>query len=75
MADRSVPATPVQSTSPTFGETYTAATRADHLAHCTHCREVATSIEADAAEYGASIQRRDRLTLGPRTTRTVAVQA
>lgn len=40
------------------------ARKADHRAHCTACRERHEEAEARYAEYGASIQRRDRRTLG-----------
>ncbi|MFJ3812256.1 hypothetical protein ACIPWE_38575 [Streptomyces sp. NPDC090073] len=58
---------------PTPGEIYVAAARADHLAHCTSCREIAAESEARAAENAASIARCDRLTLGLRRARTGAV--
>lgn len=62
--------TPAQ---PSPGDIYVAAARADHLTHCTACRERAEASDAFAAENGASIQRRDRLTLGLRAARTPAV--
>jgi len=43
---------------------YTTAARAEHNTHCTSCRERAAAMDAAAAENGASIQRRDRRTLG-----------
>ncbi|MGW2739097.1 hypothetical protein ACWC4D_33470 [Streptomyces sp. NPDC001288] len=49
---------------------YTTAARAEHNTHCTPCRESAAAMDAAAAENGASIQRRDRRTLGLFTTRT-----
>lgn len=53
-----------------------AARVADHLAHCPDCRNRAEQAEVRAAAYGESIARRDRLTLGPRTTtHTTAVTA
>lgn len=51
---------------PTPGEVYVAAARADHFAHCARCREVNAASEAAAAENGASMQRRDRRQLGLR---------
>lgn len=60
---------------PTPGDIYTAAAIADHLIHCPGCRERAEATEARYAEYGASMHRRDRLTLGLRATRTTAVTA
>lgn len=57
----------------TPADIYTAAAIADHLIHCTGCRERAEATEARYAEYGASMARRDRLTLGLRATRTGAV--
>jgi len=52
---------------------YTAAARAEHLAHCAPCREIDAEIEARAAENAASIARRDRRQLGLRFTSTKAV--
>lgn len=60
---------------PTPADTYMAAARADHRAHCTNCRETAEQADARHAENSASIARRDRLTLGLRTARTTAVTA
>jgi hypothetical protein len=50
-----------------------AARIADHRAHCTDCRKRHEAAEARYAEYGTSIQRRDRLTLGLRAARTQSV--
>jgi len=65
------------SSQPTPGDILMAARRANHLAHCTDCRqrtdEAETSYAEFLAEYGASIQRRDRLTLGLRTARATGV--
>ena len=60
---------------PTPGDILMAARVADHLAHCTPCRERRAASDAALAENGASIQRRDRLTLGLRVARTEAVTA
>ena len=54
---------------PTPGDVYVAAALADHLAHCVDCRERAEAAEVRATEYGESIRRRDRLTLGLRDAR------
>lgn len=65
-----------QGPQPTPGDVLMAARRTDHLAHCTNCREQAEATEAQQAEYGASIQRRDRIQLGLRLTeRARAVSA
>ncbi|MET7294898.1 hypothetical protein ABZS79_22670 [Streptomyces griseoloalbus] len=58
---------------PTPGDIYVAAARADHLAHCVNCRERAAADEARYAEYGASLRRRDRRQLGLRGARTTEV--
>ncbi|MFE7837472.1 hypothetical protein ACFU53_15965 [Streptomyces sp. NPDC057474] len=54
-------------------------TYADAVAHCPTHRAQHKQAEARyaefLAEYGASIQRRDRLTLGLRAARTTAVNA
>lgn len=50
----------------TPADIYTAAAIADHLAHCTPCRERAEQAEARYAAYGASLARRDRRQLGLR---------
>ncbi|MGQ5640784.1 MULTISPECIES: hypothetical protein [unclassified Streptomyces] len=60
---------------PTPGDIYVATVMADHLAHCAPCRQWAKETDARSNEYGESIRRRDRLTLGLRTTRTTAVTA
>lgn len=41
-----------------------AARVADHLAHCPGCRNRAEQADARQQQYGDSIRRRDRLTLG-----------
>jgi hypothetical protein len=60
---------------PTPGGIYVAAAMADHLARCAPCRQRAEETGARSSEYGESIRRRDRLTLGLRPTRTTAVPA
>lgn len=54
---------------PSFADTITAARDADHLARCTNCREQAAVTDAAIAENGASMARRDRVTLGLRNAR------
>lgn len=49
---------------PSPGDIYVAAAVADHLAHCTNCREQSEAAEARYAAYGESIARRDRIQLG-----------
>lgn len=74
--DRSDPQYPQHSpdapTAPRPGDVYTAAATADHLVHCPGCREQADANEARRAEYGESIARRDRLTLGLGAAKRVA---
>lgn len=70
-----VGALPPAAIQPTPGDLYIAAARADHLAHCTNCREETAAAEARHAENSASMARRDRLTLGLRGARTTAVTA
>lgn len=61
---------------PTPGDILMAAREADHLAHCTPCRERREATEARIAEYGASMARRDRIQLGLHLVRrTTAVTA
>lgn len=52
---------------PNTGDILMAARTADHLAHCPGCRTLREASDQDAAENGASIQRRDRRTLGLHT--------
>ncbi|MPY47115.1 hypothetical protein [Streptomyces acidicola] len=59
----------------TPGDIYVAAARADHLARCVSCREIADAVEAAAVENGESMQRRDRIQLGFRVARSGAVTA
>lgn len=56
-----------------IGDIYGAAAEADHLTHCTHCREQDAEYDARHTAYGASTARRDRIQLGLHTTRTTAV--
>ena len=56
----------MQNLSEAVGDILMAARVADHLAHCTPCRERAERAEARYAEYGASMARRDRIQLGLR---------
>jgi hypothetical protein len=56
----------------TPGDVYVAAAQTHHRAHCTTCRDRHEAAEAGYAEAGASIERRDRLTLGLRTARNSA---
>lgn len=47
-------------TTTNFADTLMAARIADHLAHCTGCRERTEATQARQAEHGESIRRRDR---------------
>jgi hypothetical protein len=51
------------------GDILMAAREADHLAHCTPCRERAAASDAAITENGESMQRRDRVQLGLRNAR------
>jgi hypothetical protein len=67
-----------QTTAPTltpadFADRLMAAREADHLAHCTPCREGRAASEVATAENGASMARRDRIQLGLHIARTKAV--
>lgn len=56
-------------TLPSPGDVYVAAARADHLAHCLACREIAAAADAAMVENGESMARRDRRQLGLRSAR------
>jgi hypothetical protein len=51
------------------GDILMAARVADHLAHCPGCREQGAASAAATAANGASMARRDRLTLGLRNAK------
>ena len=53
----------------TIGDFLEVYRQADHLAHCPGCRTLREASDQAAAENGASIERRDRRTLGLRTAR------
>ena len=55
-----------------FADRLMAAREADHLAHCTPCRERHEEAEARYAKYGESMRRRDRIQLGLHSASTPA---
>lgn len=54
-----------------FADRLMAAREADHLAHCSPCRERAAASAAALAESGESMARRDRIQLGLHTAPTL----
>jgi hypothetical protein len=69
------PAAPLPQLAVDAATAYPAVTFADAVADCPTHRAQHEEAEARYAEYGASLQRRDRVQLGLRTARTTAVTA